>query len=223
MSAWQTSIGSTADYLSLKNRSWGGAVLPDSLNKTRVIQRRLNILASALQSEHASVMQYSLWSKNRGYEKGKVHWLSRGKTVVEKRTHDSQWVRAASHPHSLQPFWESVIFTFSPPRSQIGNSWYRKVTSIKMVCDSASSEHSSELEQDASLKKSLEELIKCMLRVWCKEGQALTKLGIPTPGKYVNLRRSLKMSLFQDTENFNSAYIYVPLPCNLLFIENYFW
>lgn len=53
-----------------------------------------------------------------------------------------------------------------------------------MVCDSA---HNSEcgrmeeLEEDVSLKRALEDLLKCMLRVWCREGQALTRLGATTP------------------------------------------
>ena len=46
----------------------------------------------------------------------------------------------------------------------------------EMVCDCAASE-CSELGEDASLKRALEELLKCMLRVWCTEGQALTRLG----------------------------------------------
>lgn len=53
-----------------------------------------------------------------------------------------------------------------------------------MVCDSAhSSEYMEELEEDVSLKRALEDLLKCMLRVWCREGQALTRLGATTPGK----------------------------------------
>lgn len=52
-----------------------------------------------------------------------------------------------------------------------------------MVCDSAGSEYPSDLVENISLKHSLEELMKCMLRVWCREGQALTKLGAPEPGK----------------------------------------
>ncbi|KOX72565.1 hypothetical protein WN51_02094 [Melipona quadrifasciata] len=46
-----------------------------------------------------------------------------------------------------------------------------------MVCDCAASECSTEVGEDASLKRALEELLKCMLRVWCREGQALTRLG----------------------------------------------
>lgn len=53
----------------------------------------------------------------------------------------------------------------------------------KMVCDAAGSGCPSEIgEEDVSLRRALEDLLKCMLRVWCKEGQALTKLGAPTPG-----------------------------------------
>ncbi|KAG8035588.1 hypothetical protein G9C98_001016 [Cotesia typhae] len=44
-----------------------------------------------------------------------------------------------------------------------------------MVCDAAGG-YPTELGEDVSLKSSLEELLKCMLRVWCREGQALTKL-----------------------------------------------
>lgn len=46
-----------------------------------------------------------------------------------------------------------------------------------MVCNCAASECSTELGEDVSLKKALEELLKCMLRVWCREGQALSRLG----------------------------------------------
>ncbi|XP_051170697.1 gamma-2-syntrophin isoform X2 [Leptopilina boulardi] len=48
-----------------------------------------------------------------------------------------------------------------------------------MVCDSMGS-YVPEIGQDISLKNSLEELLKCMLRVWCRESQALKKLGVPT-------------------------------------------
>ncbi|KAK0084665.1 hypothetical protein PV325_006601 [Microctonus aethiopoides] len=50
-----------------------------------------------------------------------------------------------------------------------------------MVCDSAGSEYPTDFVENVSLKHSLEELLKCMLRVWCREGQALTKLGVPEP------------------------------------------
>lgn len=50
-----------------------------------------------------------------------------------------------------------------------------------MVCDSAGTNCPPELGDDVSLKSSLEELLKCMLRVWCREEQALTKLGVPLP------------------------------------------
>lgn len=54
-----------------------------------------------------------------------------------------------------------------------------------MVCDSAGSELTTELTDEASLKKSLEELLKSMLRVWCVEDQAMGKLGIATTGIYI--------------------------------------
>lgn len=54
----------------------------------------------------------------------------------------------------------------------------------EMVCDCAPSECSTELGEDASLKRALEELLKCMLRVWCREGQALTRLGDVAHGKF---------------------------------------
>lgn len=54
-----------------------------------------------------------------------------------------------------------------------------------MVCDSAGTNCPPELGDDVSLKSSLEELLKCMLRVWCREEQALTKLGVPIPGNYI--------------------------------------
>ncbi|KAL2715669.1 hypothetical protein V1478_015367 [Vespula squamosa] len=63
-----------------------------------------------------------------------------------------------------------------------------------MVCDSAhSSEYMEELEEDVSLKKALEDLLKCMLRVWCREGQALTRLGATTPeiNEYIDENRKL--------------------------------
>ncbi|XP_012267447.2 beta-1-syntrophin isoform X2 [Athalia rosae] len=51
-----------------------------------------------------------------------------------------------------------------------------------MVCDAAGSGCPSEIvEEDVSLRRALEDLLKCMLRVWCKEGQALTKLGVSPP------------------------------------------
>ncbi|XP_057321140.1 gamma-2-syntrophin isoform X2 [Microplitis mediator] len=49
-----------------------------------------------------------------------------------------------------------------------------------MVCDSSGG-YPTDLGEDVSLKSSLEELLKCMLRVWCREGQALTRLGAPVP------------------------------------------
>lgn len=36
-------------------------------------------------------------------------------------------------------------------------------------------------EVAGNLKTSLEELLKSMLRVWCTEGQALTRLGVLKP------------------------------------------
>ncbi|KAK1122090.1 hypothetical protein K0M31_009930 [Melipona bicolor] len=53
-----------------------------------------------------------------------------------------------------------------------------------MVCDCAASECSTEVGEDASLKRALEELLKCMLRVWCREGQALTRLGADAHAVY---------------------------------------
>ncbi|XP_046468440.1 uncharacterized protein [Neodiprion pinetum] len=51
-----------------------------------------------------------------------------------------------------------------------------------MVCDAAGSGCPPEIgEEDVSLRRALEDLFKCMLRVWCKEGQALTTLGVPPP------------------------------------------
>lgn len=57
----------------------------------------------------------------------------------------------------------------------------------EMVCDCAASECSTELGEDASLKRALEELLKCMLRVWCTEGRALTRLGADVHGKLIIL------------------------------------
>lgn len=51
-----------------------------------------------------------------------------------------------------------------------------------MVCNSAGSECTSEVDKDVTLKQALEELLKCMLRVWCREGQALAKFGATTTG-----------------------------------------
>jgi len=50
-----------------------------------------------------------------------------------------------------------------------------------MVCNSAGSECTAEVV-DATLKQALEELLKCMLRVWCREGQALARFGATTTG-----------------------------------------
>lgn len=50
-----------------------------------------------------------------------------------------------------------------------------------MVCDSVGG-YVPEIGQDVSLKNALEELLKCMLRVWCRESQALKKLGVQTTG-----------------------------------------
>ncbi|KYN01606.1 Regulator of G-protein signaling 12 [Cyphomyrmex costatus] len=49
-----------------------------------------------------------------------------------------------------------------------------------MVCNSAGSECTTEVDKDVTLKQALEELLKCMLRVWCREGQALAKFGVAT-------------------------------------------
>lgn len=47
-----------------------------------------------------------------------------------------------------------------------------------MVCDSAgTSEYATEVGRHATLRQALEELLKCMLRVWCREGQALARFG----------------------------------------------
>ncbi len=51
-----------------------------------------------------------------------------------------------------------------------------------MVCNSAGSECTTEVDKDVTLKQALEELLKCMLRVWCREGQALAKFGVTTTG-----------------------------------------
>lgn len=51
-----------------------------------------------------------------------------------------------------------------------------------MVCNSAGSECTGEMDKDVTLKRALEELLKCMLRVWCREGQALARYGVTTTG-----------------------------------------
>lgn len=51
-----------------------------------------------------------------------------------------------------------------------------------MVCNSAGSECTTEVDKDVTLKQALEELLKCMLRVWCREGQALARFGATTTG-----------------------------------------
>ncbi|KAL0126955.1 hypothetical protein PUN28_005350 [Cardiocondyla obscurior] len=48
-----------------------------------------------------------------------------------------------------------------------------------MVCNSAGSEFTA-VDRDVTLKEALEELLKCMLRVWCREGQALARFGATT-------------------------------------------
>ncbi|XP_023290025.1 gamma-2-syntrophin [Orussus abietinus] len=45
--------------------------------------------------------------------------------------------------------------------------------------------------KDASLKLALEDLMKSMLRVWCREGQALNRLGVPESDKRVVVRREV--------------------------------
>lgn len=59
-----------------------------------------------------------------------------------------------------------------------------------MVCDSAGSECATEMDKDVTLKQALEELLKCMLRVWCREGQALARFGVTTTGNGVSPTRS---------------------------------
>jgi len=60
----------------------------------------------------------------------------------------------------------------------------RFVDNGTMVCNSAcSSECTAEVDEDATLKQALEELLKCMLRVWCREGQALARFGATSTGK----------------------------------------
>jgi len=59
----------------------------------------------------------------------------------------------------------------------------RFVDNETMVCDSAGSECTAEVDEDATLKQALEELLKCMLRVWCREGQALARFGATSTGK----------------------------------------
>lgn len=51
-----------------------------------------------------------------------------------------------------------------------------------MVCNFAGSECTAQLDKDATLKQALEELLKCMLRVWCREGQALARFGATATG-----------------------------------------
>lgn len=62
-----------------------------------------------------------------------------------------------------------------------------------MVCNSASSECAIKVDKDVTLKQALEELLKCMLRVWCRESQALARFGASTTGnapeKEVKIRR----------------------------------
>lgn len=55
-----------------------------------------------------------------------------------------------------------------------------------MVCNSAGSECTTEVDKDVTLKQALEELLKCMLRVWCREGQALARFGATTTGNKMN-------------------------------------
>ena len=59
-----------------------------------------------------------------------------------------------------------------------------------MVCDSSGGECQTQIgdkppdrkdESVATLKDSLEQLLKCMLRLWCTEGLALAKLGVNKP------------------------------------------
>lgn len=52
-----------------------------------------------------------------------------------------------------------------------------------MVCEFAGSECATEVGKDVTLKRALEELLKCMLRVWCREGQALARFGADEAGK----------------------------------------
>ncbi|KAH0546960.1 hypothetical protein KQX54_016439 [Cotesia glomerata] len=69
-----------------------------------------------------------------------------------------------------------------------------------MVCDAAGG-YPAELGEDVSLKSSLEELLKCMLRVWCREGQALTKLGAPEPEIILSRKEKISSSVFKDFDS----------------------
>lgn len=141
------------------------AVLPVSLNKHRVIHR-LN-----LHGLNAGFVVVQEKRRKRG-----------GQAFVQvKLLAHSQQVRAASH-------WQVTA-------SRVRSIVRLKVTTRKMVCDSVNSEFVLQLETDVTLKNSLEELMKCMLRVWCTEGQALSKLGVLTSGK-------------QFANNFKVGYIY---------------
>lgn len=68
-----------------------------------------------------------------------------------------------------------------------------------MVCNSASSECAIKVDKDVTLKQALEELLKCMLRVWCRESQALARFGASTTGnvpeKEVQLKRRLRIGI----------------------------
>lgn len=54
-----------------------------------------------------------------------------------------------------------------------------------MVCNSVGSECTAEVDKDVTLRQALEELLKCMLRVWCREGQALARFGATTTGNEI--------------------------------------
>jgi len=56
-----------------------------------------------------------------------------------------------------------------------------------MVCNSAGSECTTEVDEDVTLKQALEELLKCMLRVWCRQGQALARFGVTSTGNEIKL------------------------------------
>lgn len=66
-----------------------------------------------------------------------------------------------------------------------------------MVCNSAGSECTTQVDKDVTLKQALEELLKCMLRVWCREGQALARFGATTTGNGMELDFYRRKKMFR--------------------------
>ncbi|OXU21856.1 hypothetical protein TSAR_014411 [Trichomalopsis sarcophagae] len=108
----------------------------------------------------------------------------------------SQWVRAARLSLHSACLLAAIVVAWSAGEVLVCARTKSSEYDGRMVCDSAGAECSPpevgkpvvqmQREEDdgaGNLKASLEELLKSMLRVWCTEGQALTRLGVHKPSE----------------------------------------